>query len=179
MIFKPLVRYFLRRNARNRNRKSAAIVPARSQRVVVIGRQHDHGFKYVLDYVNTLRNRGYREVNFFVLFKSEKSRRNSAFDKSYIFTMSPASFGFLGKIKSATPAAVLSSTYDFLIDLTATDDLLGEILVGKVDATWKVGRRNSSYHYAFDLMIDWPTDPMDQFIHHLDNYLMKLNTDHV
>jgi len=88
--------------------------------------------------------------------------------------ISPADFGWYGKIKSDKLKAVLTNKYDLLINYSKVDNLYSNLLLLQCKAGFKAGFKHLDNRF-YDLTIDCNPNDFELFNKELKKYLAILN----
>lgn len=172
----PIVKYILKKRSKESDRLSSLVHGDLIMKMAVVAVfSEDESFFHMQSYVNELRKRGLKEVDFYVYFSSKKLLQKSQPNKKNI-VFSNADLNLLGKYKSESLIESLKKNYDVLMDLTRGKALACDVLVSKLKASWKTGAYDADRTYLLDFMIDVKDEKdVRKLIHHLDYYITNFN----
>jgi hypothetical protein len=173
-MFTPFIRYKLKRQAKNDQRRPILVHGNLLNSVAVVARKECAQFEFIAGYVKELRKRGVKTVDFYIEFPNQKIQDfYSASLKDFPFN--PKSFTWMGGYKSPELEHSLSRDYDVLIDLSEGRSIACDLLISRIQAKWKAGRRFPDRDMLLDFMLEVHDDDMRNLIHHLNNYLTSFN----
>jgi hypothetical protein len=168
------VRNLLKRRSAAERRQAVKVYADSVNRIAVVGCQFSEEFANIRSFVKELRARGYRQVDFYIAFKSQKVE--SAYHASLKdFPFNPSSFMWNGKFVTPELKQALNQEYDLLIDMSDGAMLEADVVIARIKAQWKGGRRQNRREYLFDFMLDTDSTDMVTFAHQMDNYLLNFN----
>lgn len=175
-MFKPIVKYLLRKRAKESDRTSSLVHGDLIMKIAVVAHySDDESFSHIVSYVKELRKRGKKVVDFYVFFSSKKLMENYESAERTI-QFSGADFNLFGKVTSPNLVGALRKEYEVLIDLSLGNSLACDVLVSKLSATWKAGAHDLERSYLLDFMIDMKDEQdIRKLIHHLDHYITQFN----
>jgi hypothetical protein len=174
-MFKPIAKYLLQQQVAKDNRLPSLVHGDLLKSIAVIAEAGEAQFPIVQAYVNELRLRGIKTVDFFVCFPNQKSQDTHPMGVAD-YGFNRTSFNFLGKIKSQDILRLCKDKYEVLIDLTTGESLESDIVIANLKAKWKAGRMSPKRQYLLDFMINTSTNDMRNLVHHLNSYLTKFNS---
>ena len=176
-MLKPIVKYLLRKRSKENDRPSRLVHGDLIMKIAVVAvYSNDASFSHILSYVNDLKKRGLKVVDFYVFFPSKKLKASYQSTTKEV-PFSSADFNVFGKITSESMLKALTKEYEVLIDLSLGKSLACDVLISKLDATWKAGLHDEERAYLLDFMIDMKNErDIRKLIHHLDHYITQFNT---
>lgn len=164
----------MKKNATGADRSPSMVRADLVHKVAVVG-VHERGcYEYAEEYVQELRHRGIKTVDFYVAFNTRRAQ-SLYISKRRNFLFNPRSFGWNGKIKDAEINKGISRDYDIVIDLTMGRSFAADVLIHKMTAAWKAGKEDKTRRYLLDFMIRCDGKDVRYLVHHLDRYLMNFN----
>lgn len=175
-MFKPLVNFLLRKKLSDSERAPSMVSGRHVMHVAVVACRHDEkAYAGARAFVNELRKRGLRTVDFFIAFPSKKSMQNFEASANDVAFRS-SDFNWIGKVLSDKLKLCLKKDYEVLIDLSRGNSFAADVLISKLSAKWKAGEFNEKRAHLLDLMIDVKADKdITKLIHHIDHYILNLN----
>lgn len=173
-MIKPLVRFLLKKSVSNTKRTPSMVQADLINKVAVVGLYEPGSFEFAEQYVQELRHRGIKTVDFYVAFKSKKAQAAYALSRK-AFLFNPRSFNWMGKLIDQELHKGISRKYDMLIDLSMGRSLIADLVISMTDAKWKAGKKGASREYLLDFMINTADRDLRNLVHHLDHYLMNFN----
>jgi len=132
-------------------------------------------FSIIEGYVKDMRQKGIKTVDFYIAFPNSKTQElYGATLKDFPFN--PKSFGFFGAFKSPELEQINGKKYDVLVDLSDGATMECDLLVARIEAQWKAGKRIPEREHLLDFMIETNDADTRNFIHNLTKYLTGFNT---
>lgn len=110
------------------------------------------------------------DAHFNILTYKEKKTSYNEF-KGTIFEKN--SINWRGVIKSDTIKEVINQPYDLLIDYTQADNQIKQLIVAKINASFKVGYSNNNEKY-YNLIVAVNPNEIDKFNKEIVRYLKIL-----
>lgn len=173
-MLNPYIRYIIKRRAKNDQRRPMLVHGNLLNSIAIVARKECDQFEYIQAYVKELRNRGIKTVDFYIEFPNQ--RLQGLYGASLKdFPFNTKSFTFFGGYKTPELTHSLSRDYDLLIDLSQGASLKCDLLISRIHAKWKAGRRYPERDILLDFMLEIHDNDMRNLIHHLNNYLTNFN----
>jgi len=155
--------------------RTPSLVHADLVHKVAVVAVHERGcYEHADEYVQQLRHRGIKTVDFYVAFPGKRTQ-SLYISKRKNFLFNPRSFNWIGKLRDPELEKGISREYDILIDLSLGRSFAADVLISKMKAKWKAGQKDTSRQYLLDFMIHSDGKDVRYLIHHLDRYLMNFN----
>lgn len=173
-MLKPFVKKWLLTSKSKDSRVPVAVHGDVLTNVAVVAMHNADDFAHSMRYVKELRAQGIKTVDFYIGFSNERNR--AAYTPTLKdFPFSPKSFAWNGAFVSPELKQSKTKTYDLVIDLSQGMLFEADVLVFKLKSKWKAGRFSLKRKYLFDFMIESQDEDLRNFIHHMNEYIMKFN----
>lgn len=169
-----IVRYLLKKRAERDERAPSRVRGNVLSSVAVVSEANQPGFEVAKQYARELSTRGIREVDFYCFIRGAKAFKGYEAGTLEI-PFGTKSFNVFGKMTAPELLTGMKKEYDLLVDLTPKSTLPTDIVISKVHAKWKAGRREAGREYLFDFMIDSPDSDLKHLCHHINEYLLNFN----
>jgi triacylglycerol esterase/lipase EstA (alpha/beta hydrolase family) len=173
-MIRPIVNYLIRRHQAKTIHEPSVVHGNLIDSMAIVACRDQPDFQIIEDYVKDMRRKGIKTVDFYVAFPNPKTQAlHTASLKDFPFN--PKSIGFFGAFKSPELEQISGKEYDVLVDLSDGVSMECDLVVARINAKWKAGKRISSREHLLDFMIDTNDSDTRNFIHNLSKYLTGFN----